>query len=420
MPRLTYRAFTDLAIWMAAFGAVVGAVFPLFAIALGAPAVVALAPPFVLACLGAGLLVGGVNVMLARQVVGTRVGALARAMVVVGDRLGQAVETGDFSGCDASECQVPVDSADELGTAAAAFNALVEAVGRAYLVEAAIATASTTVARQPDPPALASAVLQAALSATGAFAGTVTRLRDGVESELAHHRRPGADPAVPVTAVAVPLQVDGRLGGHLSLDLQAPAPGGLTRLLAVLADTLAIALTHADLQERVRLQARTDELTALANRRTGLARLTAELERGAVDGTPTGILIIDVDHFKSVNDSWGHQVGDDLLRTLARVAEAGLRPGDLLCRYGGEEFLAVLAGADSAAVLLVAERLRTCIGQSGVGVGEDRVGMTVSIGATSTEGQQVPVDDLIARADLALYQAKAAGRDRVRLALDAV
>ena len=405
MPRLTRRVFTDLAIWMAAFGAAVGAVFPFFSIVLGTPAQVALAPPFVLACLGAGLLVGAVNVLLARQVVGTRVRTLARAMVVVRDRLGHAVETGDFSGCDAAECLVPVVSDDELGTAAAAFNALVEAVGRAYLVEAAIAAASTSVARQADPEVLAGTVLDAALSATGAVRGSVTRRQEGADEVLAHRRRPGRVPSRTVTS-SVELQVGGRLGGHLSLDLAQPAPPGLTRLLDVLADTLAIALDNAELQALVQLQARTDDLTRLANRRAGLDRLSAELARAAVDGSATGVLLIDVDHFKRVNDTWGHQVGDELLRTLARVAEAGVRPGDLVCRYGGEEFLAVLSGADEEAVLLVAERLRTSIARCSVAGGDGEVTMTVSIGASSTGGGLLPGAELIGRADDALYRAR--------------
>lgn len=155
--------------------------------------------------------------------------------------------------------------------------------------------------------------------------------------------------------------------------------------------------------------AMTDDLTGLWNRRHALQRGEEEIRRAQRTDEPVSVLLIDLDRFKSVNDTWGHAAGDDVLRDTAEVLRSSVREVDLLARWGGEEFLVIAptTGAEQATIL--AERVRKA-----VEVGSPRHNVTVSIGAaTGAPGQ--PLVELLRRADTALYDAKAAGRNTVRV-----
>ena len=130
---------------------------------------------------------------------------------------------------------------------------------------------------------------------------------------------------------------------------------------------------------------------------------------------PVSVLMFDIDHFKSVNDTYGHQSGDDILVELAKRVSGGLRYADMVARYGGEEFVSVLADADPAMAVVVAERLRADIANTPFEIvaGADPLNVTVSIGCASTTDPMETGESLIARADRALYQAKDAGRNCV-------
>ena len=164
------------------------------------------------------------------------------------------------------------------------------------------------------------------------------------------------------------------------------------------------------LQERIgRLNrdAQTDPLTGLVNRR-GLEQALAVLE---AERRGFSVIVLDVDHFKRVNDTYGHEVGDHVLRQLAELMRAGCREGDLLCRTGGEEFLMLLPGAGQAVALAVAERLRLCVEATLI----EPIGtVTVSLGVAqwSPDAQLTPAD-VLSQADRALYRAKRGGRNRV-------
>ncbi|MCG2799686.1 MAG: sensor domain-containing diguanylate cyclase [Cellulomonas sp.] len=163
--------------------------------------------------------------------------------------------------------------------------------------------------------------------------------------------------------------------------------------------------------ERLSLQ---DPLTGLANRRYLETCLATRFGRLAADGSRFGVLMLDLDHFKRVNDSHGHETGDEALRTLARTLELGVRPGDSVVRFGGEEFVVVTPVDDADRLVAVAERLRELVRGTSVRAGEVKLTVTVSIGVTMAR----PGDDattLLERADSGLLSAKRAGRDRVVL-----
>jgi diguanylate cyclase (GGDEF)-like protein len=170
-------------------------------------------------------------------------------------------------------------------------------------------------------------------------------------------------------------------------------------------------------REEMRFKATYDSLTGLLNRGVILDLLSRELSRtGREDGCIT-ILIGDVDHFKSINDTRGHLVGDEVLREIARRMLASVRPYDFVGRYGGEEFLVVLNNCDAASSVLRAEEIRRAIASVPVQTIQGLIPVTISLGVLSSRDWGLrPVEELLHEADAALYKAKAAGRNCVKLA----
>jgi diguanylate cyclase (GGDEF)-like protein len=159
--------------------------------------------------------------------------------------------------------------------------------------------------------------------------------------------------------------------------------------------------------------ASTDPLTGLFNRRAFLEGAQRLIAQGARKQRPVTVLMFDLDHFKSINDRFGHAIGDDALRLFARTASASMRADDIIGRLGGEEFAAVVPGGSEVAAG-IAERVRLAFATAGVEVSGHRLNATVSIGAAWTTNA-VPADLMLAEADAALYRAKAAGRNRLEL-----
>jgi len=161
-------------------------------------------------------------------------------------------------------------------------------------------------------------------------------------------------------------------------------------------------------------QALTDALTGTMNRRAVLNRLNAEAARAGREGSTLTVALMDIDHFKLVNDRHGHAAGDVVLKAVVDRSLNGMRPYDALGRFGGEEFLIILPGVGGADAGLVLERVRRAVCDSPVEVDGARVSVTVSIGGAVRAAESV--DDLIRLADDALYRAKDEGRDRVVMA----
>jgi diguanylate cyclase (GGDEF)-like protein len=179
---------------------------------------------------------------------------------------------------------------------------------------------------------------------------------------------------------------------------------------------LGLALNNAMAHDRLQRLAALDPLTGVYNRRFGLVRLHEEFGRAVRANTPVGILMLDIDHFKAVNDTYGHLVGDRVLRSICAIARSSLREGDVLLRYGGEEFLAVLPAASAEDLRLVGERLRRAVEDSALSDGAKTVRVTVSVGGAAYPSQTVESEEVLIRlADEALYRAKDSGRNRVEI-----
>ncbi|MBN1608727.1 MAG: diguanylate cyclase [Polyangiaceae bacterium] len=170
---------------------------------------------------------------------------------------------------------------------------------------------------------------------------------------------------------------------------------------------------HKALAHRLERLARTDGLTGVYNRRHLLAVAARETLRARRYARPLSVMLIDVDHFKQVNDSLGHAAGDEVLVRLTHAMTAALRSTDALGRVGGEEFAILLPETDEAAAIAASERIRARVAEMVVGTQAGAVRLTVSIGVAALDRSDRDFSELLGRADEALYRAKARGRDLV-------
>lgn len=195
-----------------------------------------------------------------------------------------------------------------------------------------------------------------------------------------------------------------------------PAQSGGTRWMVATCSVAGLALAAHTLRlqrdrlvHRLREAVRTDPLTSVLNRRGFEESFTRELDRLARTGEPLSVLVGDVDRFKSINDRFGHGAGDDALVAVAETLQEEVRGVDSVARIGGEEFALLLPATDEAEAFEVAERLRAAVSQ--VRDPEGRR-LTISFGAVTCYARCTTIDELLAAADTAMYEAKAAGRDR--------
>jgi diguanylate cyclase (GGDEF)-like protein len=208
-----------------------------------------------------------------------------------------------------------------------------------------------------------------------------------------------------VSTLAEPVMHNGEISAVLVVGWTARVADPTDRAVAIVS-TLAAEAGAAVAATRLRAQlealATTDPMTGLANRRGWHQRVNNLAMISARTGSPLTLALADLDHFKRYNDTYGHDAGDLLLQGFARTATALLRDVDVIARWGGEEFAIALAGSDEPAARVALERLRHAVPD----------GQTCSFGVATWDGSET-VAACLARADAALYRAKAAGRDRV-------
>jgi len=211
------------------------------------------------------------------------------------------------------------------------------------------------------------------------------------------------------------------VSGDLSLRLDAHGKDELSALAGTVNDMLtAIQKAKFELlqaQESLRFHAEHDSLTGVLNRRAIRDVLRRELARCRRENQSLGVMLADVDHFKRINDRYGHGAGDAALLTVVQRISSTLRPYDLIGRYGGEEFLVIAPNCDLGLTQRLAERIREAVNSEGVELGNDNVPLTVSVGITLGTADSDP-EFLVAVADSAMYQAKRKGRNRVELSMD--
>ncbi len=217
--------------------------------------------------------------------------------------------------------------------------------------------------------------------------------------------------------MGVPLIAQGQTIGALTIDSSQLAnySDASMDLVQAFANEAAMAIVNARLFEQVHQLAITDPLTGLYNRRYFFDTASQEFERTRRYGGPLSLIILDVDHFKLVNDTYGHLVGDRALIELAQCCLKALREVDVMARYGGEEFIILLPETPVERACQVADRLQALISDMVVHSAEDPVSVAVSIGVAGLDESCLGLENLIEHADQALYAAKCSGRGRVFL-----
>jgi two-component system, cell cycle response regulator len=242
--------------------------------------------------------------------------------------------------------------------------------------------------------------------------GQITRIDDALADPRFKH-----DPGQGYTIrsmLSVPLWAGGRVVGILSVT--SPQAGVYAAEDEILAQLLANCAVPPIEKARLERLALTDLHTRAFNQRYLLPRLTDEMVAARRSVTPLSVLLLDLDHFKRVNDEHGHSVGDAVLRGFADCVRDTVRRGDVLVRRGGEEFVLIMPQTSGALATVVAERIRTRLASAPLdGGGGVRVSQTVSIGVATWDGNETP-PALEQRADAAMYEAKRGGRNQVAVA----
>jgi diguanylate cyclase (GGDEF)-like protein len=221
--------------------------------------------------------------------------------------------------------------------------------------------------------------------------------------------------------IAIPLMAEGRVIGVLNAESQQPGaytPDHL-RTLSVIAQQAAVVLRSAQLYEEMRRLAATDALTGLWNRRHFLQQLEDTLKRARRYREAFALVLLDVDHFKAVNDGHGHSAGDRVLQAVAGAMREWVRDTDTVARIGGDEFAALLLQTDGERARPVVERLRDAVQALCVHQGDAAIPLAVSAGVAFYPAHGADPEALLSRADGALYEAKRLGRNRVALAASA-
>jgi diguanylate cyclase (GGDEF)-like protein len=224
------------------------------------------------------------------------------------------------------------------------------------------------------------------------------------------------------TYLCIPILAQGETLGILHLQTTEETPlleSSDLSIKTTFAGQVGLSIANIKLREALRTQSVRDALTGLYNRRYLEEVLEREVRRAARAAQSLGILMIDLDHFKSFNDTYGHDAGDAVLRETGQFLAKGVRAEDFVCRFGGEEFVVILPTADMKSSQARAERLRSKMRELTVMHQGRSLGMiTISIGVASFPQHGVSPKELMAAADAALYEAKRGGRDQVAIAAE--
>ncbi len=447
--RITKRVFTDLAIWMMGFGMIVGIIFPFFMVVLGMERTIAYSWWFFIVCILAGLFVGAVNIVLAKNIVGGRLLLLSTHMGKIEDKLKEVAGSHELVDCSVDECHLPVDSEDAIGKSSRSFNSLVDTLSSSLRLEMEIRSYSRMLTTHLEAKTLCYHALLRLLETFNLNGGAILVETGGTLQLFSSMGLDKAETLAKNTQVLEVLRnlkpkkfdipsdvvIDGILAtfrpsivfAHPIVYKQVPL--GVTILassqrlspsdavnLDLFVSNLALALHNALTYDQMERLAAVDPLTGIYNRRFGMTRLREEYVRAVKQNGTLGILMLDIDRFKQVNDTYGHMVGDRVLQAIASSARNQLREGDLLVRLGGDEFMVVLLGANKKDLAEIGETIRRQISEKRISYGQQDINVTVSIGGASfPEFDAKDEEDLIEAADRALYEVKESGRNRVGL-----
>lgn len=440
------NVFTVLAIFMIGFGIITGVLFPFFIRLMGIGQ--KMPPIFLLLCILAGILVGAVNFILCVGFIKRRFRKSSSSNSNVENKL-QTIMSEDIEQlCNAEEYYINTISGEEFKKCSNAFNQLLSAFEKLLEAQNAVRKYNRMLTSDLSMKVLTKRALKKILNYTKADYGAVYVVKDGnleltaVEGiknaeKLANNNHIlnaiqtkntktiilPQDKTVdellaeikPSSIVIEPLIYKDTVLGVMVLASLKQESHNLDHL-GMFSGNLALALNkslkHSQLQTLVAI----DPLTGVYNRRFGFVRLEEEYSAAVRSEAPLGLLMLDLDHFKNINDTYGHIAGDKVLAEVSKMIKVMLRKYDLLVRYGGEEFIVVLPGTSTRESMLVANRIRLLIEESNINYANTPIQMTVSIGVVSFPETPISkLEDLIKFADEAMYKSKFAGRNQVTL-----
>jgi diguanylate cyclase (GGDEF)-like protein len=447
MIRITKKVFVDLAIYMIGFGVVIGIVFPLFLLLVGVDPSIALSGWFFLLCIMAGIIVGLINILLARGIVGSRIEELAGRMRYIASHLMNDKHEDIVNNCKPEECLVKVDSEDVLGESASTYNLLVQSLFSSIKSELLVREFTSMLSLRLELEDLAMSVLPTLLDTTAAEGGAIIMERDGELFIVASHRVNNPENLlkndvlteviktrkrlllnlpegmvvtsalldfVPKQVCVEPLLYHDVALGVVLLASAKPLSDSSLHFLDLVNSSLAVAFRNSLTYDQLQQLAANDSLTGMFNRRFGMARLQEEYGRALRSGSPIGLCLFDLDHFKRVNDTYGHPMGDKVLAHVSKLIRGVLREGDVALRYGGEEFLIVLPGASLTDAFQIGDRIRRVVEETVFQHGSQNLSLTISGGTSSWPDYDASsADALVRKADEALYRAKEGGRNQI-------
>ncbi len=444
------NVFFILAAWMIGFGIVIGLIFPFFAWALGVSATIAMSPTFFIACVAAGILVGVVNILLARFTVGEKLKLFTSKMNHAKENILSISRGGDIDDCSIETCHIPVESDDQFGACGAAFNELIEAFAAVLKTQDAIRSYTEILSSQLELEVLAENALEVLMIHGDASAGSILLIdgeryqpiaSHGIEDTESFQTNQVLRQVVknkryemitypkdlvvrsvlmqyqPRQVLLVPIVYKDKVLGIIVLATAETFSAELMKEIDIFAHSLALSLNNSLEHEELQRIAERDSLTDIYNRRAGLKIYREEYQRAMQMDAPFSALMIDIDYFKRVNDTYGHLIGDGVLKQVTGIAREVLRESDILIRYGGEEFFLALPNTEAAAAKQIAERLRMRIADQVMMVNGTSIQVSVSIGCGTLESLKLQSEsEFIQMIDDALYQAKESGRNRVVIA----
>jgi len=443
--KITKNIFNDLAIYMISLGVLIGVIFPFFCIILGVPKEITLTPVYFIACILAGIILGTLNILLVKKTVGSRIKQLSQKMKHVDYILNQRKGTSEEKHTP-DKYLIKVDSKDEFGESTEVFNNLIMTLFEVLETHDEMHLFSEMLTSHLELDILFIKTLNHLIKNTNADGGAILIKKSGelVVEEIDSIKDAKAlennkrilntmrtlerqliklpndivlDGIIvdfkPKELLIEPiLDKDILLGVLVLVSASSFSNNALDKIL-FFNQNLSLAFRNAIIYNQMQRFATFDALTGLYNRRFGIKRIQEEFNRAIRANTPLSLLMFDIDHFKTVNDTYGHLVGDKVLVNIAKIGLAAIKEEDVLFRYGGEEFLCILPGANQGDARIIAERIRIMIMDSTVKNAEQDVKVTISIGvATYPHNDISDINQLIKLADDAMYVAKETGRNR--------
>lgn len=448
IPRLTKSIFLDQFLYMQFIGVLIGLAFPYFLLWYGFPEEQVMKWDFFILTQIAGQVVGLMSFLLISTVIRPHLKLLSHKMQEIAEGLENKSFIDANARCEDGLCKIEVRSNDEIGVSAHAYNQLLYALIQAHEVERVYNRFSKVMSENLETAILADKTLELLIESTHVDAGAILVTQGGGLELIASHGILNSEALKRHDVVLKSLKtgksnhlklpsnidLDGVLthfkpsevfiepiefkGANLGVLVAAtgamPSDERTEQLIQLFSRSVGLALNNAIIHSKFQKLAAVDGLTNVYNRRFGMERLKEDFARSVRDFTSLSVAMLDIDHFKKVNDTYGHLVGDQAIILIASIIKKTLRDGDIVVRYGSEEFLMILHGASCEDALVVCERIRHQIAAALFKDGEQQIPLTASIGLVSYPEQRVINEvELLDKADQALYHGKQTGRNRV-------